>query len=237
MQEFNLFGIPYVGSDVCGFRGATNEELCLRWQQLGAFHSFFRNHNDIFNPPQDPPQWASVQKATKAANAFRYQYLPYLYSYVLVTHSDSTDSNHLSLHFHATIQGGTVVRPVFFEFPMDSQTHALSYQFMWGSAVMVIPVTSPVSVHRISICTMNKLQGVLSVNGYLPSSEEWYSIAGEVKNYGKKAQAGYITVPAPVDTPLPTFLRAGFTLPRQKPAMTTALSRANSLQLLVALSK
>jgi alpha-glucosidase (family GH31 glycosyl hydrolase) len=79
IQEYNLFGIPHVGSDVCGFLFETNEELCLRWHQLGAFHSFYRNHNDIKSPDQDPTQWPSVAKATQAANLFRYAHLPYLY--------------------------------------------------------------------------------------------------------------------------------------------------------------
>uniref|UniRef100_A0A915E7Q9 Uncharacterized protein n=1 Tax=Ditylenchus dipsaci TaxID=166011 RepID=A0A915E7Q9_9BILA len=86
-MEFNFFGIPYVGADVCGFLGQSNEELCLRWQQLGAFHSFYRNHNVINQTLQDPAQWKSVAKATREANLFRYQHLPYLYS----------------LHFHASL--------------------------------------------------------------------------------------------------------------------------------------
>lgn len=70
----------YVGSDICGFNGVTNEELCLRWQQMGAFHSFMRNHNAQGNPPQDPAEWPSVAAATKKANLFRYRYLPYLFT-------------------------------------------------------------------------------------------------------------------------------------------------------------
>ncbi|EKM60245.1 glycoside hydrolase family 31 protein [Phanerochaete carnosa HHB-10118-sp] len=125
--QFQLFGIPMVGADVCGFQGNTDEELCSRWMMLGAFLPFFRNHNQRGALSQEPFRWDSVANASRTAIGIRYSLLPYWYT----------------LFANSSQHGTPTVRALFFEFPDEPELFALDTQFMVGRDLLVTPVLTP----------------------------------------------------------------------------------------------
>ncbi|XP_066182529.1 sucrase-isomaltase, intestinal [Sylvia atricapilla] len=157
MLEFNLFGIPYVGADICGFSDNTTEELCRRWMQVGAFYPFSRNHNCEGYAHQDPAvfgQNSALVNSSKHYLTIRYTLLPYLYTLLYKAHT----------------QGSTVVRPLLHEFYADETTWSIDRQFLWGPGLLISPVLEP---------------GVESTRVYLPDAE-WYEYdTGEPVNIKK----------------------------------------------------
>uniref|UniRef100_A0A803T655 P-type domain-containing protein n=1 Tax=Anolis carolinensis TaxID=28377 RepID=A0A803T655_ANOCA len=202
MLSFSLFGIPLVGADICGFSGSTSEELCTRWMQLGAFYPFSRNHNTQDEKAQDPPAFSPAARTTmKEALEIRYSLLPYLYS----------------LFHRAHLQGDTVARPLFFEFPKDVATYSIDKQFLWGRGLLVTPVLDP---------------GVDWVVGYFPRGL-WYDYyTGSLVN----SSGENLKMAAPLDH-INLHIREGTILPTQKPGCCTVISRGNPMRLIAALSQ
>ena len=126
MNDFNLFGVPMIGSDICGFLGDTTEELCARWIEVGAFYPFSRNHNSLNQEPQELYLWDSVTAAAKNALGIRYKMLPLLYT----------------LFYNAHSQGTTVARSLWYNFPSDDEAANVNFQFMLGKEILVSPVVT-----------------------------------------------------------------------------------------------
>ncbi|XP_067246031.1 sucrase-isomaltase, intestinal [Chanodichthys erythropterus] len=159
MLEFNLFGIPYVGADICGFFDDSSEELCRRWLQVGAFYPFSRNHNAQGYKDQDPASFGADSLLVNSSKHYlniRYTLLPYLYT----------------LFYKAHTNGETVVRPMMHEFYSDSETWAVDKQFLWGAHLLITPVLDP---------------GVATVEAYIPDAV-WYDFETETKITERKVK-------------------------------------------------
>ncbi|KAI1272151.1 glycosyl hydrolases family 31-domain-containing protein [Xylaria sp. FL0933] len=120
-----VHAMPMVGSDVCGFNGNAEENMCARWALLGAFQPFYRNHADISAPNQEFYLWESVTEAAQKAIDARYRLLDYIYTAM----------------YRAASTGAPIVNPLFFIYPNDAATFGIDLQWFYGDAVLVSPVT------------------------------------------------------------------------------------------------
>ncbi|XP_032257174.1 putative maltase-glucoamylase-like protein FLJ16351 [Phoca vitulina] len=143
--EFNLFGIPMVGANICGYTKNVTEELCTRWMQLGAFYPLSRNHNGPGFRDQDPAAFGKHSLLVNSSRYYlniRYTLLPYLYT----------------LFYRAHTRGDTVARPLVHEFYQDPATWDVHEQFLWGPGLLITPVL---------------YEGVDQVKAYIPDAI-WY---------------------------------------------------------------
>ena len=127
--NFNIFGIPFTGADICGFFLDANKDLCLRWYNLGAFYPFMRNHNNKKSKDQFP--WSfkenndkdnTISHIKNLVNC-RYSLLRYMYSQLFL----------ISLN-----EKGSFFKPVMFEFPEDINSYQdIESKIMIGEAILL----------------------------------------------------------------------------------------------------
>ncbi|KAF9092384.1 hypothetical protein BGX23_004354 [Mortierella sp. AD031] len=241
--SFGLFGIPFVGSDICGFIGNVTEELCSRWHQLGSLYPFARNHNDLRSASQEPYVWPnSVLPVTRQALEIRYSLLPYFYTLFDKAHKT----------------GKPLWQPLFFKYPNEpAWVLKIDRQFLLGDAIMVAPAL---------------YKGQIQVKAYFPGSGRWFDLwthqcvieadrdrhlapgsstttaagvhgrvavverDGEGDGGNDERLHRYKFLPAKVETdPIPMSIEGGNIIPIQTPKLTVAETRLQPVSLVVAL--
>lgn len=202
--EHSMYGYSLMGSDICGFVGNTNAELCARWSTLGAFYTFARNHNDDVSIDQDPVALGDVVvEANKNALKKRYSLLPYLYTLI-----------HRAHRF-----GEPAVRSVPFEFyTTDPEALKVEYQFMWGKGLMISPVVEQNSRTKSTYLPAGRwyetnvkpnADGSFDRSKWIDSKGEWY----ETKDIEL--------------TDIPIFYRGGHIVPIYKEVRSTTVETAD----------
>ena len=189
--NFSMSGLPYWTTDIGGFsvetryEKATGEtleewrELNARWYQYGVFCPLFRAHGqfpyrEIFNiAPEDHPAYKSILNT----NRLRYRLMPYIYSLMGQIYQNDY----------------TMMRGLPMDFSSDKKVLNIADQFMFGSAILVNPVTEYKKRNR---------------EVYLPNTNGWYNF------YTSEFLEGGQTITAKADyDEIPLYVKEGSILP------------------------
>ena len=170
-------------------------ELYTRWLQYTAFLPMFRSHGtdaarEIWRfGDEGNIFYDTIAKFIR----LRYALLPYIYS----------------LAAQVTLDGRAMLRAVALDFPNDAATHSLTDEFLFGPALLVCPVTTPMYFGKNSqpITDAKRSRAV-----YLPAGAGWYDFWSEEFFAGGQI----ISADAPLEK-MPLFVRAGSILPLTEP--------------------
>jgi len=208
--NYNIFGVPFSGADICGFHHSSTDELCARWHILGSFYPFSRNHNVDTGLPQEPWEFNSRSRfedrndnnrpiegytlhAAKAGIKMRYSLMRYAYSQFML----------ISLG-----KKGAYFKPAFFEFPEDdtllNDMEIQNTHIMVGDSIYFIPC-------------LNREQS--DYRGYFPNAN--FNSIIDLKNiltYNKDNNSGSYIILNGGMTTINAFLLGGKIIPFQNTA-------------------
>lgn len=123
-------GYGWWSHDIGGhFSGVRDDELTLRWVQLGVFSPILRLHSSE-NPFLVKEPWAfgrDVQAHLGAALRLRHRLVPYLHT----------------MNHRAAADGLPLVRPMYHLYPNDDHAYGVPNQFAFGSEMVVAPICAP----------------------------------------------------------------------------------------------
>lgn len=202
--NYTITGFPYWTTDIGGFFRPGNSqytdvkyhELLTRWYQWGTFNPIFRIHG--YMTETEPWKYGqTIEDNMRKMLNLRYRLLPYIYSEA----------------WQVTKNGSTMMRPLVMDFNGDTTAVKQPYEYMFGKAFLVAPITEAGAIKR---------------DVYLPESTDWYNFwTGKRFNGGQS-----IKTDAPLDK-IPLFVKAGSIIPMGKIIQYAAEKSADTLEIRV----
>lgn len=123
-------GYTWWSHDIGGHHmGKKDDELYLRWVQLGVFSPIMRLHstsNEFMG--KEPWKYSkSVETVVSDFMRLRHRMLPYLYTMNYRTHTD----------------GRAICEPMYYEYPDCDEAYDCKNEYSFGSELIVAPITEP----------------------------------------------------------------------------------------------
>lgn len=197
-------GYTWWSHDIGGHHfGARDDELYLRWVQLGVFSPIMRLHstsNEFLGKEPWKFRW-DVYNLSKENLRLRHRLIPYLYTMNYRTHNDGT----------------ALVEPMYYSYPQEKQAYNVPNQFTFGSELIVAPITEPV----------NDKTNLAGVTAWLPKGRYTDIFTGRIYEGGKN-----ITMYRGIES-IPVLAREGSIIPLSANGLTNDSSNPHELDVMI----
>ena len=191
--QMAMSGIPWWTTDIGGFHGGDIRdpkfrELLIRWFQYGTFCPVMRLHGNRLPCKEPLGREGGGRCASGAENEiWSYGEENYRIMKKYIEIREQMRPLTRALMKEASETGAPVIRPLFYHFPNDPNVWEISDQYLFGSELMVAPVTEYLQRERTV---------------YLPEGAKW-----KEERRGKIYRGGQtVKTEAPLDV-IPVFKR------------------------------
>ncbi len=188
-----------IGGHMSGYR---DEDLTTRWMQLGVFSPINRLHSSLSEFVRKEP-WCFDEKIEAIMKKFlrmRHQLFPYIYT--------MNYRNHKELE--------PLIQPMYYTYPKRNAAYEAKNQFMFGSELMVAPITKPT----------NQVTKMGNVDVWFPQGD-WFDFFDGTHYASENARI--LSVHRKIND-YPVFAKAGAIVPMQD---SYKLEAGNNLEILI----
>ncbi len=197
-------GYTWWSHDIGGHHfGAKDDELYLRWVQLGVFSPIMRLHSTA-NEFMGKEPW-KYSKATEIfaveALRFRHRLIPYLYTMNYLTHTE----------------GKALCEPMYYGNPDSEEAYECKNEFRFGTELIVAPITKKTNRNTL----------LAGTDAWLPEGRYTDIFSGRIYKGGRKYTLYRDT------SSIPVFAKEGAIIPLSNKFTTNDSSNPDDMELLI----